>query len=345
MILENSNEILVNTHKKDESVTLRGLAEQAREIGYGWKNNTILNSENNRNFDITDDMKLAIINDRGQEKALDMTDTAFAQLCARLGVPAKYMRKCAKMGKMDLVKQNMREMAEENPGNFVVREHGGVARSIVSEDYAPYDSYKILRALSHTVDSKRFVPAQVFLSTDKLHVRFVDFTPLPVKGESSPLYAGFCVDSSDVGRGSLSMKYFIYRLACTNGLMISKGGGTLFRLYHAGEKMTENKIERFSRSMSDVDRLTGQTLEIIGDNQEQRLHPFEFEMLVERAKGQLDLSEKAVDKLRFLVSKDGTYDMTRWGFINGITEVAQTYTLDTRLDMENWAGNMLYKGV
>lgn len=343
MILENSNEVLVNTHKKEDSVTLRGLAEQAREIGRGWKENTVVN-KSGRNFDITDDMQLVIINDRGEEKAMDMTDTAFSQLCERLGVPAKYLRKCAKSGKMDLVKQNISGWADEKCDNFVVREHGGVARSIVSTEYAPYDSYKILRSLNHTVNSRRFVPAQVYLSTDKLHIRFVDFTPLPIAGENSPLYAGFCVDSSDVGRGSLSMKYFIYRLACTNGLMISKGGGTLFRLYHAGEKMTESKIEKFAHSMRDIDALTKVAVEVIGDNQGKMLSYDGLESLIEQAKNKISLTKKAEEKLMWLMSEDGAYDMTRWGFINSITEIAQAYTLDTRVEMESWAGDLLYKG-
>lgn len=343
MILENSNEVLINTHKKDDGVTLRGLAEQARDIGRGWKENTVIN-KNGRNFDITDDMQLLVVTDRGEEKAMDMTDTAFAQLCDRLGVPAKYLRKCAKSGKMDLVKQNISGWADDKCADFVVREHGGVARSIVSTEYVPYDSYKILRSLSHTVNSKRFVPAQVYLSTDKLHVRFVDFTPLPIKGETSPLYAGFCVDSSDVGRGSLSMRYFIYRLACTNGLMISKGGGKLFSLKHAGEKMTESKIERFSHSMRDIDALSRVAVEVVGENQGKKLSPEGLESLLEQAKNKISLSKKAEDKLLWLMSEDGAYDMTRWGFINSITEVAQGYTLDTRVEMESWAGDLLYKG-
>lgn len=341
MILDTQHEALV-TARKQGDITLLDLAEKAREIGKGWKDNTVIN-ESGRNFEITDDLKLQIINDRGVEKSMDMTYTAFSQLCTRLGVPAQYLRKCAKTGKMDLVRENIRGWADKNCGNFVVREHGGVARSVVSTDYTPYTSDKILRALSHTVDKKRFVPEGVYLSTDRLHVRMVDFNPLPIKGESSPLYAGFCVDSSDVGRGSLNMKFFIYRLACTNGLMVSKGGGTLFRLHHVGERMTESKIEKFAHSMRDIDRITGQTVEIIGDNQNRKLSYVEAEALLEAVKGKLSLSEIAVEKMRFLMSKDGAYDMSRWGLINSLTEVAQKYTLDTRIDIENFAGDMLYR--
>lgn len=344
MILEMSDEVLVSTRKAEADVTLRALADQAKEIGRGWKTNTVVN-KNGRNFELSDDMKLVIINDRGEEKAMDMTDTAFSQLCTRLGVPAQYLRKCAKAGKVDLVRQNFDGWSNDHKVDFVVREHDGVARSVMSTEYAPYDSYKILRELSHTVDSKRFVPAQVHLSTDRLHVRFVDFTALPINGDKSPLYAGFTIDSSDVGRGALAMRYFLYRLVCTNGLMISKGGGDLFRLRHSGEKMTESKMQRFVNSMRDVDLLTKTAVEVIGENQSHNLRPFELEALTEKAKNKLTLSEKAIERMQYLMSEDGPYDMTRWGFINSLTEVAQNYTLDTRIEMESYAGDMLYKGV
>lgn len=342
MILRNNKEVLFSATRREDAIPLKELSRQAREFGKGWQNNRVYNKDS-RNFAITEDMKLAICNDRGQEKVMDMTETAFSQLCTRLGVPAQYLQKCVRTGKTELVRQNIDGWADETESDFVVREYNGVARGVMSTKYAPFDSDKILRELSHTVDNGRFVPTQVHLSTDKLHIRFVDFTPLPLRGENSPVFAGFTVDSSDVGRGSLNLKYFLYRLVCTNGLMVSKGGGTLFRLGHAGEKMTESKIHLFATSMRNIDALTKLNIEVINENQGKALSVDGMEALIERAKRQIAMSEKAADRVRYLMGEDGPYDMTRWGFINSITEVAQNYTLDTRIDMESWAGDLLYK--
>lgn len=342
MILRHSDEVLVSTHRKEDAVTLRYLAEQARELGRGWENNQVLNSGGSH-FQVMDDLSLQFINDRGENKTMDMTETAFSQLCTRLGVPPKYIQKCADAGKHDLVMQNFREWAADYKDPMVIREHGGVARAVMSVNYVPFESYKILRELSHTVDSKRFVPAQVYLSTDKLHVRFVDFTPLSIPGEKSPVYAGFCVDSSDVGRGSLSMKYFLYRLACTNGLMISRGAGTLFRLWHSGEVMTASKIEKFCTAMRDIDKLTGEAVELIGYSQGRMLKGYELEFFLEKARREMKLSEKSVEKIQYLMGEDGPYNQSKWGLINSVTELARDFTLDRRVELESWAGDLLYK--
>ena len=171
-------------------------------------------------------------------------------------------------------------------------------------------------------------------------VRFVDFTPLPVH-DGSDLFLGFTVSSSDVGRGSLNVKMMLYRSVCTNGLLISAMGGTLYKQHHIGERMTESKLEIFNRIFTRLD----ETGKIIIDNIQQcrnhQLKDYEMNMLIEKAKREMKLSEKSVEKLKLLV--ENTYEPTRWGLINSVTELAQDFTLDTRMDMETWAGEFFAK--
>ena len=66
-----------------------------------------------------------------------------------------------------------------------------------------------------------------------------------------------------------------------------------------------------------------------------------MKMYLEKAKREMKLSEKSMEKLQDLIS--GTYEPTKWGIINGVTELAQDFTLETRLDMEHWAGEFFAK--
>lgn len=68
------------------------------------------------------------------------------------------------------------------------------------------------------------------------------------------------------------------------------------------------------------------------------LKDYEMEMYMEKAKREIKLSEKSRKKLEELMAS--TYDRTKWGFINSMTELAQNFTLDTRLEMEQWAGKL-----
>ena len=171
-------------------------------------------------------------------------------------------------------------------------------------------------------------------------VRFVDFTPIPVN-DGSPLYLGFTVSSSDVGRGSLNAKMMIYRSVCTNGLLISSMGGTLYKQHHIGEAMSESKLNVFNKMLADIDTIGSQIVGNISTCRKETLKDYEMKMYLEKAKREMKLSEKSMEKLQDLIS--GTYEPTKWGIINGVTELAQDFTLETRLDMEHWAGEFFAK--
>lgn len=340
MAIINSEVERLEQHKVDDAVTLRTLMDKSRDMDKKWNNHIVIN-ENNPNFSVSDDLRLVIKPYRGEEKTLDITDNAFSQLCTRMGVPARYIKKCFDAGKSKLAIENFRAWEKENVGNMLIRESDGVARAVLSDSYTPFDNYRVLRALNYTVDTKRFIPTQVFMSQEKLHIRFVDYTKLPISdGSGSPLYAGFILSSNNIGSGSLSLKYFIYRSVCKNGMAISSFGGTLFRQNHIGEKMSDSKIALFNRAFMDMDKLSEMSISLVKENCGEKLKDFEMKMYLEKAKRELKLSEKSVDKLQVLVGENGTYEPTTWGFINGITELAQDFTLDTRYDMEQWAGEL-----
>lgn len=336
-------EALISVRNANSGITLKSLYEQSRIDDRAWKNHIVCNDEET-NVHFTDDMRLIVKNVHNQERTMDITDHAFSQLCTRLGVPANYIKKCFVAGKSNLALENFRAWEEEDKGNMLVRESGGVARAVLSDNYAPFDNSRVLRALHYTLDTNRFELTQAFISQDKLHLRFVDYTPLPVgDGTGSPLYSGFIVSSNNVGAGSLKVQFFIYRSVCKNGMAISSMGGTLFSQRHIGEKMTDSKIALFNSAFLDIEKLSEMAVTLVKENNNKRLKDYEMEMYLEKARREMQLSEKSISKLKTLVCDDGTYAPTKWGFINGITELAQDFSLETRYEMENWAGEFFLK--
>ena len=62
--------------------------------------------------------------------------------------------------------------------------------------------------------------------------------------------------------------------------------------------------------------------------------------LIENVKNTTNLSDESTGKVIQLM-QDGTYSKNRWGLINSITQVAQNFTLDRRIELERIAGGML----
>lgn len=246
----------------DSALSLDEIIKQSDDMDSRWKNYFIDNSQ--EKFTITSDCKIAFNSSDNTSCFLDMTDHAFAQLCHKLGVPASYIQKCFDEGKSSLAVQNLNAWIEANRGGFMFRSTENVARAVVSDSYVPFDNYKILRTLKRTMDNKRFIPTQVYLSQDRLHIRFVDFTPLPVNdGSGRDLYAGFILSSSNIGTRAMKLNFFIFRPVCTNGLTLTKLGGTLFSMPHASRKEQHSRLEVFAEAFKNIDALCETSVDLI----------------------------------------------------------------------------------
>lgn len=300
-------------------------------------------NEREVNFRLTDDMEFIYKTTDGQVRKSDITQFAFGQLCTRLGVPSSYVQKCFENGKASLAVQNFKAWANDCDKTLLIREQDGVVRAVLSDSYSMFDSHKVLRTLHNTVDTGKYKCVGVYLAEDCLNVRIVDRKPLEISKtiDPSPIYSGAVISSSDVGRKALSMSYFLFRQICNNGMTVTDKGGTLFRQAHIGSNMTGGKIELFNRAFMDINTLNAGAIENLIRSKETKLGELELQMYLEKAKRDLKLSQKAQEELADLI--DGTYDRTRWGVLNGITELAQNYTLETRIAFETFAGNAMMR--
>lgn len=334
MIMKPTREVF-QTYGVDDNVGLSEIIAQSAEFDSKWKDYLVDNSVS-PHYTLTEEQKL-VLSSNNCIVTLDLTELALQQICQRFGVPYSYIVKCVESKRPKLAAKNLNSWIKQDKNSLRVRSAEGVARAIVSQNYVPYDNARILQQLKLAMDTKRFVPTQVFLSQDGMQIRFVDFTPLPVSdGTNSPLYAGIVLRSSSVGTGSFSLRFFIYRFACTNGLVIPSMGGTLFRVSHIGNMMRDEKISLFNRAFMDIDLLCDKAVELVKRNNAHRLSEEEMQLMIKKVKNELKLSKEKTDKLSTLITSK--YNDTRWGVINGVTELAQEFSLDTRYDIESWAG-------
>ena len=61
--------------------------------------------------------------------------------------------------------------------------------------------------------------------------------------------------------------------------------------------------------------------------------------LIDRLKAKTKLNDEGVE--RVLRVADSSYGFSNWGIINAVTEVAQEFTLEKRIELERSAANLL----
>lgn len=272
-----------------------------------------------------------------------MTRYAMSQLCNKIGVPIRYLEKCLDSGMIDLAADNINSWLQDFNKNLFIRECDNKIRGILSDRYMTLDTPEILEVLSDVIDTTEYSTKGYFLTPERFHARLVQKTMMNIAGED--LFAGVQIDSSDVGRSTLLVRFMIFKQVCTNGLCISKGEGILFEQRHVGISVDDFRSE-FKESMSRIPILMENASCMIEEARKEsgkyNVSSFSAEELkdfTERMKLKTKLSDESVTKVINVMQEK--YTPTRWGLINSITEVAQDFTLERRVELEKIAGDML----
>lgn len=284
---------------------------------------------------------ITFIAEDGEIRDFPISRYALGQLGTKLGVPVKYLEKCIASGRIDLAQDNVNDWLEDYNKDLFVREYNGKIRGVLSSRYSVCDSHEILKVVDDAVDLSTYKVKGSYLNEERLHVRLVSKEMLPIDGED--LFAGLFIDSSDVGRSILTVKFGIYKQVCTNGLVIAKAGGTLFEQKHIGIS-AEEFHQGLVASLKNVDMLTEHAMEMIEYSRSigydlKSFSEKEMENFILQLRRTTNLSAESSAKVIDLMNTK--YETSKWGLINSITEVAQDFTLERRLELERIAGNML----
>lgn len=280
----------------------------------------------------------------GEVREVTFSDHSFNQLCTHLGINSSYMSRCIEKEKPELAAYNINEWLKDNDRDFFIREYEDTEneslipamRGMLTPKYSVLDTPDILDIVGESMNLDNYLIKGSFITPERFHLRLVDAERLPIDGED--LFGGISIDTSDVGRCGLIVQYFVFKQVCTNGLCVSRGGGMLYRQKHIGIHKDEFYLTLQSK-LKDVNEFQkGLVQEIITAKKEQ-LDDMSVEKILAQLKAAQGIGDKKIENIINLM--DVKYGRNRFGLINGITEVAQDYSLDKRLELERYAGRLL----
>lgn len=276
-------------------------------------------------------------------RSTPLSDYALGQLSTKLGVPVNYIRKCAKQGELELAVNNLNTWIPKSNTNYFVREYENKVRALLSQKYSTYDTKDILSSAQPYLEDFNIVG--YFLSEERLHLRCTSNETLVVPGEV--LKTGIQIDSSDVGRSTLIISFFLYRQVCTNGLTVAHGSGKLFSQKHIG--ITAEGIEAgLESALKSLPQVSEEIVKYIEGAQKKTSYTSfaksikqgDIADVIKNFQSIAKVSEGEAKKVIELI-KSNKYNTTDWGVVNALTEVAQSYTLERRLELEKIAGKLL----
>ena len=265
---------------------------------------------------------------------IGITPYAFSQLCTKLGVPTQYMKKCIEVGFSPLVIDNINSWLDYfGHKKLLIRKYGEVSRGILSDKYSICDTPEILSVISQSGILKNMDLNSYVINPSRFHARFVG-DKMKIVGED--LFAGIQIDSSDVGRSKLDIKFLVYKQICTNGLVLPKEAGTVYEQKHIGIDPTK-MVGTLKESFNSFSTKVTDAISFIEKAKDIRIK--DTDSIIHMIKNGTKVGDEAVNDIFDVASEH--YDMSVWGIVNAITEVSQKYTLEHRIIMERYAGVLL----
>lgn len=163
------------------------------------------------------------------------TDIFHDQIGQHYGIPQKYYDKMRAQAPA-LLTSNLNHWLKNEPTKRMVRTLDGNARAFLSDRYRPLDNYDLAEIVLPKLTDMECRIESCDLTEKRLYIKAV--TPR-ITGEVSvgdTVQSGVCISNSEVGCGSLTVEFLMYRLSCRNGAIHA---GSM-RKYHVGRKNSQD---------------------------------------------------------------------------------------------------------
>ena len=256
-----------------------------------------------------------------------------------VGFPAPFVQTVSETNPLlanTIIADRVHTHFEAGKSPFYVREFEGDICGVVSDRYSFFDDKEVCDILAgSTLAEKPFAHATV--TPERLHLRAVDADrPFRVSGDESDLFFAYFIDNSMVGQSSFKVQLGVYRLACTNGLIVGMKDYTLVKQIHRGNKDISTEFESAVAFLDEKRETIKEMICSLGV-EEARIKEMSEEYKRTYLAKELNLSKKETEKVLTLYTE--TYGgRTKWDLVSAITEFARdTGNLDRREYLEKKA--------
>lgn len=281
---------------------------------------------------------------------LGVGEIAHRQIGSALGIPAKYYDKM-RAENPELLAQNVNSWFAMTPQKRMVRTLDGNARAFLSERYRRIDNAEIAEAVLPILAEMPDVRIESCEITEsKMYLKAVNprLTAEVVPGDI--VQSGILITNSEVGMGSMSIQPLVYRLVCTNGMVVNDART---RKYHVGRgnEAAEDYTLYSSETLAADDRalllkvrdtvraVVDQTrfervIEMMREAKEAKITSTDIPQMVELAAADYGLNKAEGSGVLDHLIRGG--DLSLYGLSNAITRAAQDVeSYDRSTEMES----------
>lgn len=196
---------------------------------------------------VASDVPQLRVTEEGTDKIapLDIRQTAHRQLGTYLGIPQKYYE-LMRADAPELLAYNANYWFSQKNELRTLRTIDGCARAFLSNRYRRIDNLDIASVTLPVIGElpeARFVSTQI--TDDFMYIKVVNPRLQADVVPGDVVQAGVIISNSETGLGSVTIQPLIYRLVCSNGMVLSCFRRCKYKLLTTGTS-TRNNISEFA---------------------------------------------------------------------------------------------------
>ena len=173
----------------------------------------------------------------------DISSLAHEQIGQRLGIPKKYYDKM-KEDSPDLLARNVNHWFKNAPERRMVRTIDDRVRAFLSERYRPLDNLDMAEAVLPSIKGMKCRIVSAELTGRRLYIKAVTESIKEEVRSGDVVQAGIVISNSEVGCGSVRVEPLVFRLVCSNGLIVPDYS---LKKYHVGREYGGEDVQEFYR--------------------------------------------------------------------------------------------------
>jgi hypothetical protein len=268
------------------------------------------------------------LNGDGRSERFALAELAASQMCQRLGIPVLYYRRLPHALQAALANHDFGRLKDNA---YLLRGKDEWVRAFLSTDYVAYNNLHVADTVKSLLEGANISVKSFVLEETHLYLKVISDD---IVDRDSGLKAGVMIGNSEVGLGSVSVEPFVYRLACTNDLVVSKEQS--FRHPHTRLSLDELR-KGTALAISIAFKVAASVLDaFLKAREEPVADPVEtIRQLAEARK----LSRKFADEV--VSSYAAEPEPNRFGVINAFTRAAQKLGPLQRIEVERFAGTLI----
>lgn len=174
---------------------------------------------------------------KNEQILMPATGYAHGQMASKLNIPKVYYDRMLK-NSPQLLCENVNHWLGQSDDTSLVRSLRGQMRAVLSDRYRIVDNNDILAMVLPEIaemgDGMKIASCQV--TDSKMYIKVINTNLEAAISVGDPVQSGFILSNSEIGSGSVSVEPFLYRLICTNGMIMKDHRQ---RKNHVG-RVTEN---------------------------------------------------------------------------------------------------------